>query len=131
MLYPGNYVPSPTHRFIKALENRGKLLRNFTQNIDGLGEANRSCTRRVVIIFSSAASRYFCMCALVGAQWKLALFNEKFDQTAALTDSGGDMMSYLTAAAEAGIFVLTRHALKYTHSCYATFFYVRYLKTSR
>ncbi|CAN0011206.1 unnamed protein product, partial [Laminaria digitata] len=37
-LYPGNYVPSPTHRFIKALETRGKLLRNFTQNIDGLGE---------------------------------------------------------------------------------------------
>ncbi|CAM9302161.1 unnamed protein product [Ectocarpus sp. 12 AP-2014] len=36
VLYPGNYVPSLTHRFIKALENRGKLLRNFTQNIDGL-----------------------------------------------------------------------------------------------
>ncbi|CAM9234649.1 unnamed protein product [Scytosiphon promiscuus] len=36
VLYPGNYVPSLTHRFIKALEIRGKLLRNFTQNIDGL-----------------------------------------------------------------------------------------------
>ncbi|CAM9971438.1 unnamed protein product, partial [Ectocarpus fasciculatus] len=36
VLYPGNYVPSRTHRFIKALETRGKLLRNFTQNIDGL-----------------------------------------------------------------------------------------------
>ncbi|CAM9909071.1 unnamed protein product [Pylaiella littoralis] len=36
VLYPGNYVPSLTHRFIKALETRGKLLRNFTQNIDGL-----------------------------------------------------------------------------------------------
>eukprot|EP00903_Cladosiphon_okamuranus_P010135 g9597.t1 len=36
VLYPGNYTPSLTHRFIKALENRGKLLRNFTQNIDGL-----------------------------------------------------------------------------------------------
>lgn len=35
-LYPGSYVPSLTHRFLKALENRKKLLRNFTQNIDGL-----------------------------------------------------------------------------------------------
>lgn len=42
VLYPGNYVPSLTHRFIKALENRGKLLRNFTQNIDGLGEENQA-----------------------------------------------------------------------------------------
>lgn len=42
MLYPGNYVPSLTHRFIKALENRGKLLRNFTQNIDGLGEGKQA-----------------------------------------------------------------------------------------
>ncbi|CAM9306640.1 unnamed protein product, partial [Hapterophycus canaliculatus] len=42
VLYPGNYVPSLTHRFIKALEIRGKLLRNFTQNIDGLGEIQKA-----------------------------------------------------------------------------------------
>lgn len=45
VLYPGNYVPSLTHRFIKALETRGKLLRNFTQNIDGLGENKRPKNR--------------------------------------------------------------------------------------
>nr|XP_018901147.1 PREDICTED: NAD-dependent protein deacetylase sirtuin-1 [Bemisia tabaci] len=35
-IYPGQFKPSPCHRFIKMLENRGKLLRNYTQNIDTL-----------------------------------------------------------------------------------------------
>ncbi|TFK56695.1 DHS-like NAD/FAD-binding domain-containing protein [Heliocybe sulcata] len=30
--------PSPTHRFIKTLDTKGKLLRSYTQNIDGLEE---------------------------------------------------------------------------------------------
>ena len=30
--------PSPTHRFIKALDAKGRLLRSYTQNIDGLEE---------------------------------------------------------------------------------------------
>ena len=35
-LLPGNFVPAPTHFFIGELHSRGKLRRNFTQNIDGL-----------------------------------------------------------------------------------------------
>lgn len=35
-LYPGSYQPTPAHYFIKLLEDKGLLLRNFTQNIDGL-----------------------------------------------------------------------------------------------
>lgn len=30
--------PSPTHEFIKTLDLKGKLLRSYTQNIDGLEE---------------------------------------------------------------------------------------------
>lgn len=30
--------PSPTHRFLKALDAKGKLLRSYTQNIDGFEE---------------------------------------------------------------------------------------------
>ena len=30
--------PSPTHRFLKALDTKRKLLRSYTQNIDGLEE---------------------------------------------------------------------------------------------
>ncbi|KAG8918047.1 hypothetical protein FRC01_002069 [Tulasnella sp. 417] len=33
-----NAQPSPTHRFIKTLDAKGKLLRSYTQNIDGLEE---------------------------------------------------------------------------------------------
>lgn len=29
-------APSPTHHFIKTLDTKGKLLRSYTQNIDGL-----------------------------------------------------------------------------------------------
>ncbi|KAF9526098.1 DHS-like NAD/FAD-binding domain-containing protein [Crepidotus variabilis] len=35
-IYPSNFTPSPCHRFIKLVEEQGKLLRNYTQNIDTL-----------------------------------------------------------------------------------------------
>ena len=35
-LYPGQYKPSTTHYFIKLLQEKQKLLRVYTQNIDGL-----------------------------------------------------------------------------------------------
>uniref|UniRef100_A0A336MTZ0 protein acetyllysine N-acetyltransferase n=1 Tax=Culicoides sonorensis TaxID=179676 RepID=A0A336MTZ0_CULSO len=35
-IYPGQFRPSPCHMFIKMLEMKGKLLRNYTQNIDTL-----------------------------------------------------------------------------------------------
>ncbi len=38
-IYPGQFSPSPSHRFISALEKRRKLLRNYTQNIDTLEQA--------------------------------------------------------------------------------------------
>jgi NAD-dependent deacetylase sirtuin 1 len=35
-IYPGQFQPSPAHRFIKLVESHGKLLRNYSQNIDTL-----------------------------------------------------------------------------------------------
>ncbi|XP_025203668.1 NAD-dependent protein deacetylase sirtuin-1 isoform X1 [Melanaphis sacchari] len=35
-IYPGQFKPSPSHQFIKLLEKKGRLLRNYTQNIDTL-----------------------------------------------------------------------------------------------
>lgn len=35
-LWPGNFAPTPAHRFFAALHAHGKLLRCFTQNIDSL-----------------------------------------------------------------------------------------------
>lgn len=35
-IFPGQFKPSPSHHFIKRMEERGVLLRNYTQNIDTL-----------------------------------------------------------------------------------------------
>lgn len=35
-IYPGQFEPSPSHKFIRLLETHGKLMRNYTQNIDTL-----------------------------------------------------------------------------------------------
>lgn len=35
-IYPGQFKPSLSHMFVKQLEENGKLLRNYTQNIDTL-----------------------------------------------------------------------------------------------
>lgn len=35
-LFPGNFEPTPTHRFLKLLDEKGILRRVYTQNIDGL-----------------------------------------------------------------------------------------------
>ena len=35
-LYPGRFVPNPAHYFVRLLQDKGILLRNYTQNIDGL-----------------------------------------------------------------------------------------------
>ncbi|XP_012163369.1 NAD-dependent protein deacetylase sirtuin-1 isoform X1 [Bombus terrestris] len=58
-IYPGQFKPSPCHRFIKMLDKQQKLLRNYSQNIDTLEQvagivnviechgsfATASCTR--------------------------------------------------------------------------------------
>ncbi|KAK4049202.1 NAD-dependent histone deacetylase sir2 [Microbotryomycetes sp. JL201] len=38
-IYPSNFIPSPCHRFVKMMEDQNRLLRNYTQNIDGLFES--------------------------------------------------------------------------------------------
>ncbi|XP_052275653.1 NAD-dependent protein deacetylase sirtuin-2-like isoform X2 [Dreissena polymorpha] len=45
--FQGDYKPTPTHYFIKLLENKNKLLRYFTQNIDGLDRQVGLDPRRV------------------------------------------------------------------------------------
>ncbi|KAF9965828.1 NAD-dependent histone deacetylase sir2, partial [Mortierella alpina] len=35
-IFPSNFIPSPSHYFIRLLEEKGSLLRNYTQNIDTL-----------------------------------------------------------------------------------------------
>jgi len=61
-IYPGNHKPSPTHYFIKELDRRGKLLRNYTQNIDTLEIAAGINTDKVVNCHGSFATASCVVC---------------------------------------------------------------------
>lgn len=52
-LYPGQFKPTIGHQFIKCIEDRNKLLRNYTQNIDTLEK--QAGIRRVVECHGSFA----------------------------------------------------------------------------
>ncbi|KAF7770640.1 hypothetical protein Agabi119p4_6614 [Agaricus bisporus var. burnettii] len=59
-IYPSNFIPSPCHRFIKCVEDKGKLLRNYTQNIDTL--ETLAGVRRVLQCHGSFATATCLQC---------------------------------------------------------------------
>uniref|UniRef100_A0A914WIK0 NAD-dependent protein deacetylase sir-2.1 n=2 Tax=Plectus sambesii TaxID=2011161 RepID=A0A914WIK0_9BILA len=59
-IYPGQFRPSPSHRFIKSLEDAGKLLRNYTQNIDTLEQV--AGISNIVQCHGSFANASCCVC---------------------------------------------------------------------
>ncbi|KAK7060820.1 NAD-dependent histone deacetylase sir2 [Paramarasmius palmivorus] len=59
-IYPSNFVPSPCHRFIKLVETKDKLLRNYTQNIDTLETA--AGVERVIQCHGSFATASCLLC---------------------------------------------------------------------
>ncbi|BFZ17316.1 hypothetical protein BsWGS_20355 [Bradybaena similaris] len=59
-IYPGQFKPSPCHRFIRMLEEKGKLLRNYTQNIDTLEQV--AGIQRVVQCHGSFATASCTVC---------------------------------------------------------------------
>ena len=56
-LWPGRFKPSRSHLFLADLERRGKLLRNYTQNIDTLehqaGQAKRAQSLLYITLYQS------------------------------------------------------------------------------
>ncbi|KAH7105986.1 SIR2-domain-containing protein [Auriculariales sp. MPI-PUGE-AT-0066] len=61
-IYPSNFKPSPCHRFIKLLEDKEKLLRNYTQNIDTLEHA--AGVRKVLQCHGSFATATCVQCGM-------------------------------------------------------------------
>ena len=59
-LYPSNYEPSPSHVFVKLMEEKGKLLRNYTQNIDTL--EHKAQIKRIVNCHGSFATASCVTC---------------------------------------------------------------------
>jgi NAD-dependent deacetylase sirtuin 2 len=64
-LYPypeGKFVPTAAHHFIKLLEDKGILLRHYTQNIDGLDEAAGVSSEKLVCAHGSLKTAHCVKC---------------------------------------------------------------------
>ncbi|XP_037321276.2 NAD-dependent protein deacetylase sirtuin-1 [Pungitius pungitius] len=59
-IYPGQFQPSPCHKFISLLDKQGKLLRNYTQNIDTLEQV--SGVKRIIQCHGSFATASCLVC---------------------------------------------------------------------
>ncbi|KAM9847444.1 NAD-dependent protein deacetylase sirtuin-1 [Aulostomus maculatus] len=59
-IYPGQFQPSPCHRFISMLDKQGKLLRNYTQNIDTLEQV--AGVQRIIQCHGSFATASCLVC---------------------------------------------------------------------
>ncbi|XP_015236439.1 PREDICTED: NAD-dependent protein deacetylase sirtuin-1 [Cyprinodon variegatus] len=59
-IFPGQFQPSPCHRFISMLDKQGKLLRNYTQNIDTLEQV--AGVQRIIQCHGSFATASCLVC---------------------------------------------------------------------
>lgn len=48
-LYPGRFSPNLVHCFVRLLQDKGVLLRNYTQNIDGLERRESYCLTNMLV----------------------------------------------------------------------------------
>ncbi len=79
-IFPSNFRPSPSHRFLKLLQDRDKLLRNYTQNIDTLEQA--AGITRVLQCHGSFATatctdKAACGYSVDGSQIKESIFRKE------------------------------------------------------
>lgn len=71
-IFPGQFVPSISHRFIKEIEKEGRLLRNYTQNIDTL--EHQMGIKKVVECHGSFSK---CSCTTCGQQFEGDVIKEE------------------------------------------------------
>ncbi|KAI8899312.1 DHS-like NAD/FAD-binding domain-containing protein [Globomyces pollinis-pini] len=90
-IYPSNFKPSPSHKFIKVLEEKGKLLRNYTQNIDTL--ENVAGIKRVVQCHGSFATAKCVQCKyqVPGTSIEPEIFAKKVPYCPKCPDESGVM----------------------------------------
>ncbi|KAG0257074.1 NAD-dependent histone deacetylase sir2 [Mortierella polycephala] len=76
-IFPSNFMPSPSHYFIRLLEEQGKLLRNYTQNIDTLEQM--AGIKNVLQCHGSFATASCVRCAnqVVGEDIKDSIFKQE------------------------------------------------------
>ena len=73
-MFPEQYMPTYTHYFIKLLNNKGILLRDYTQNIDGLERQAGIPDSRLVESHGTMAT---CSCILCKRPYKIDWFKKQ------------------------------------------------------
>lgn len=71
-IYPGQFQPSPCHRFISMLDKQGKLLRNYTQNIDTLEQV--AGVQRIIQCHGKCYSLIDGSCLICGKMSLISFF---------------------------------------------------------
>eukprot|EP01084_Bolivina_argentea_P209007 356127_1 len=96
------YYPTPTHYFIKLLESKGKLLRNFTQNIDTL--EIRAGINNVITCHGSyvSASCINCQFQVRGIDIEKHIFNERIPYCPYCCPQKSDLM-HLTSGCDTSL----------------------------
>ncbi|KAF9987760.1 NAD-dependent histone deacetylase sir2 [Mortierella antarctica] len=86
-IFPSNFVPSPSHYFIKLVEEQGKLIRNYTQNIDTLEQ--KAGISKVLQCHGSfaTASCIRCKYPVPGDDIKEAIFKQEVAYCKLCTDN--------------------------------------------
>jgi len=94
-IYPGQFVPSLSHRFIANLDKQGKLLRNYTQNIDTLEQV--AGIKNIVQCHGSFATASCMKCkSKVDADFiKPDIFNQKIPRCKQCTAEDNDYSNIL------------------------------------
>ena len=64
-LYPGTFKPTPAHFFIRLLEQKGLLLRCFTQNIDSLEREAGVSSHKIVAAHGNFDGKQPCLRFLI------------------------------------------------------------------
>ncbi|RWS09680.1 NAD-dependent protein deacetylase sirtuin-1-like protein, partial [Dinothrombium tinctorium] len=95
-IFPGLFSPSISHKFIKVIEKHGKLLRNYSQNIDTLEKA--AGIERVITCHGSFATATCTRCKhkVDASVIKEDVFAQRIPYcTRCSRDEGGDQMAVL------------------------------------
>lgn len=109
-LYPGSFTPSLCHRFIRLLEKKEKLLRNYSQNIDTLERL--AGIERVVECHGSFATASCTKCGVTVSADEIrddvlakkipmcAICNPVPSSTESSTENKSERISYSTSMTE-------------------------------
>ena len=89
-LYPGSFDPTPSHYFVKMLEEKGLLLRHFTQNIDTLERVAGISDEKIVEAHGAFHTGHCIRCRKEYSQdWIKDLIFKDEIPTCLLADCGG------------------------------------------